>query len=86
MNILEITGVLIGLLVLFGLLNHEHPRGPDSAVFAVAPALSLPVDERRPAILTMAYAVVLFSTIVQGLTIKPLVERIVRHGAINDLG
>ena len=86
MSILEITTVLIGRLALSGFLNYEHPRRPGSDGFAVAPALSLPVDERRPAIVTMAYAVVLFSTIVQNLTIKPLVERIVRHGAINDLG
>ncbi len=42
---------------------------------AVALALSLPVNEYKPTILTITYAVVLFSIIVQGLTIKPLVER-----------
>ncbi len=44
---------------------------------AVALALSLPMNEYKPTILTITYAVVLFSIIVQGLTIKPLVERIV---------
>ena len=44
---------------------------------AVALALSLPANEYKPTILTITYAVVLFSIIVQGLTIKPLVERIV---------
>jgi CPA1 family monovalent cation:H+ antiporter len=44
---------------------------------AVALALSLPQNEYKPTILTITYAVVLFSIIVQGLTIKPLVERIV---------
>ncbi len=44
---------------------------------AVALALSLPANDYKPTILTITYAVVLFSIIVQGLTIKPLVERIV---------
>ena len=47
---------------------------------AVALALSLPANEYKPTILTITYAVVLFSIIVQGLTIKPLVERIVSKG------
>ena len=47
---------------------------------AVALALSLPNNEYKPTILTITYAVVLFSIIVQGLTIKALVERTVsRH-------
>lgn len=48
---------------------------------AVALALSLPANEYKATILTITYAVVLFSIIVQGLTIKPLVERIVAKGA-----
>ncbi len=51
---------------------------------AVALALSLPVNEYKPTILTITYAVVLFSIIVQGLTIKPLVERLVSKGAVDD--
>jgi CPA1 family monovalent cation:H+ antiporter len=47
---------------------------------AVALALSLPANEYKPTILTITYAVVLFSIIVQGLTIKPLVERLVPKG------
>ena len=47
---------------------------------AVALALSLPANEYKPTILTITYAVVLFSIIVQGLTIKPLVEHIVTKG------
>ena len=43
---------------------------------AVALALSLPANQYKPTILTITYAVVLFSIIVQGLTIKPLVEHI----------
>jgi len=41
---------------------------------AVALALSLPANEYKPVILNMTYAIVLFSIIVQGLTIKTLVE------------
>lgn len=52
---------------------------------AVALALSLPVNEYKPTILTLTYAVVLFSIIVQGLTIKPLVERLVSRGKVNDI-
>ncbi len=45
---------------------------------AVALALSLPDIEYKTAILNITYGVVLFSIIVQGLTVKPLVERMVR--------
>jgi len=43
----------------------------------VALALSLPETEYKAAILSITYGVVLFSIIVQGLTVKPLVERFV---------
>jgi len=45
---------------------------------AVALALSLPENEYKAAILSITYAVVLFSIIVQGLTVKPLVKKMVR--------
>lgn len=45
---------------------------------AVALALSLPDNEYKTAILSITYGVVLFSIIVQGLTVKPLVEKVVR--------
>lgn len=45
---------------------------------AVALALSLPENEYKPTILGITYAVVLFSIIVQGLTVKPLVERLIQ--------
>ncbi len=44
---------------------------------SVALALSLPENEYKPLILTATYAVVVFSIIVQGLTIKKVVERCV---------
>jgi monovalent cation:H+ antiporter, CPA1 family len=45
---------------------------------AVALALSLPENEYKPTILGITFAVVLFSIVVQGLTVKPLVDRLVR--------
>ena len=45
---------------------------------AVALALSLPENEFKSTILAVTYAVVLFSIIVQGLTVKSLVEKVVR--------
>ncbi len=42
---------------------------------SVALALSLPDNEYKPLILTATYAVVVFSIIVQGLTIKKVVEK-----------
>jgi len=45
---------------------------------SVALALSLPDVSEKPTILTATYLVVIFSIIVQGLTIKPLVKRVVR--------
>ena len=47
---------------------------------AVALALSLPETEYKVTILTITYGVVLFSIIVQGLTVKPLVKRMVGRG------
>ena len=45
---------------------------------AVALALSLPDIKYKFAILTITYGVVLFSIIIQGLTVKPLIKRVVR--------
>ena len=45
---------------------------------AVALALSLPNNEYKPVILTITYIVVLFSIVVQGLTIQTLVKRVIR--------
>jgi CPA1 family monovalent cation:H+ antiporter len=43
---------------------------------AVALALSLPNNEFKVTILTVTYAVVIFSIVVQGLTVQPLVEKL----------
>jgi CPA1 family monovalent cation:H+ antiporter len=45
---------------------------------AVALALSLPDVEYKSTILSITYGVVLFSIIVQGLTLKPLITRLTR--------
>ena len=44
---------------------------------AVALALSLPMNEHRPFILSITYVVVVFSIIVQGLTVTRLIRRVV---------
>ena len=44
---------------------------------SVALAFSLPDNEHKPLILAVTYSVVVFSIIVQGLTVKPLMERVV---------
>lgn len=46
---------------------------------AVALALSLPDNQYKGPILGVTYGVVLFSIIVQGLTVKPLVARVIRN-------
>jgi CPA1 family monovalent cation:H+ antiporter len=45
---------------------------------SVALALSLPENEYKSTILTVTYVVVVFSIIVQGLTIAPLVKRLAK--------
>ncbi len=47
---------------------------------SVALALSLPDMAFKPVILSMTYAVVVFSIIVQGLSMKPLVRHMTRRG------
>jgi CPA1 family monovalent cation:H+ antiporter len=44
---------------------------------AVALALSLPDNQYKGTILAITYGVVVFSIIVQGLTVKPLVARVI---------
>ena len=46
---------------------------------SVALALSLPDSEWKPMILTATYCVVIFSIIVQGLTVAPLANRLGRE-------
>ena len=48
---------------------------------SVALALSLPAGPEKPVILIATYAVVVFSIIVQGMTMRPLVRRYNFRGA-----
>ena len=50
--------------------------GLEVLIIAVALALSLPANEYRPFILSITYVVVVFSIIVQGLTIARLTRRV----------
>jgi CPA1 family monovalent cation:H+ antiporter len=43
---------------------------------SVALALSLPAGSERDTILTMTYLIVVFSVLVQGLTVRPVVEKL----------
>jgi CPA1 family monovalent cation:H+ antiporter len=52
----------------------------------VALALSLPNNEYKPAILAVTYVVVVFSIIVQGLTMQSLVKHTIREARSNDPG
>ena len=49
---------------------------------SVALALSLPIFEGRGAILNATYGVVVFSILVQGLTIGPLIRRLTKQGSV----
>lgn len=53
---------------------------------SVALALSLPESEWKPLILTATYVVVVFSIIIQGLTVAPLARRIGREPALPGQG
>lgn len=46
----------------------------------MALALSLPPSPEKEVILAITYAVVVFSIVVQGLTVAPLVRRLVPPG------
>ncbi len=71
------------------LLRHDFTQGTVPILtwgglrggISVALALSLPASGEREAILAMTYAVVVFSIVVQGLTIGPLARRLTRGAA-----
>jgi CPA1 family monovalent cation:H+ antiporter len=48
---------------------------------SVALVLSLPTNEYKPLLLTATYVVVIFSIIVQGLTMERVVRRFLREEA-----
>ena len=53
---------------------------------AVALALSLPAGAGREIVLTLTYCVVIFSILVQGLTISAVTRRALNHGTIGQPG
>ena len=66
----------------FGLYSDVAPImvwGGIKGGISVALALSLPETEWKPLILTTTYVVVVFSIIVQGLTVAPLARRVGRE-------
>ncbi len=70
----EFTPGAVGILTWGGL------RGGIS----VALALSIPPSEERDILLTVTYIIVLFSIVVQGLTIKPVVTRMLQSADENE--
>ena len=72
------VGIPLTLLGLGGNAPRARFRSSPGASFAgisVALALSLPAGPERDIILAVTYAVVIFSIVVQGLTVRALVER-----------
>ena len=51
---------------------------------SVALALSLPVSDARAAVLTVTYVVVVFSVLVQGLTLGKVAKRFVRDDSTDE--
>ena len=65
----------VGYVVFLILVGLAFPSGGLKGGISVALALSLPASEWTAEILTATYLVVIFSIVVQGLTIKRLAEQ-----------
>lgn len=80
----RLTAVFVPIMLLRPFRNYDRGVVPImtwgglKGGISVALALSLPESEWKPIILTATYVVVLFSIIVQGLTIAPLAKRVGR--------
>ena len=84
MTLLQIASLLIVLAGAFGAINDLFLKLPSSIGISVALAWSLPDGEWKPLILTATYVVVVFSIIVQGLTVTRLAERVGRAPELPD--
>ncbi len=85
MNVLQIASFLIVLAAIFGAVNYLFLRLPRAiGILVVALALSLPPGERKPLILRATYVIVVFSIIVQGLTVARLARRLGREPELGD--
>ena len=87
MSLFDTIAVLVTLAALFGYLNHRFVRLEPHLVkiltwgglrggIPVALALSLPAAPHRGLLVAMAYTVVVFSIVVQDLTLGPLAARL----------
>ena len=87
MSLFDTIAVLVTLAALFGYLNHRFVSLEPHLVkiltwgglrggISVALALSLPAAPHRGLLVAMAYTVVVFSIVVQGLTLGPLAARL----------
>lgn len=95
--VLAIPVVLLARFISVGLpvvvLQHASDFGPHAVKIltwgglrggiSVALALALPIGPEREVLLTVTYAVVVFSIVVQGLTMAPLLRRVVA-GALRE--
>jgi NhaP-type Na+/H+ or K+/H+ antiporter len=80
MSLLHILAILIWLAAVFRFLNHRYLQLPTAIdtwgglCGGIPVALALPAGEVRDALVTVTCVVVLFSIVVQGLSIGPLVQ------------
>lgn len=68
--------IAVACLVITALLAYMNARFVGLPTTIGVMALSLPAGPYRDLILALTYAVVVFSILVQGLTVKPLVKAV----------
>ncbi|MCY3728889.1 MAG: hypothetical protein OXF97_07845 [Nitrospira sp.] len=69
MDLFDILAIVLTLTAGFSYLNHKFIRLPVT--------ISLPAGAERDVILTLTYVVVVFSIVVQGLTMEKLVKYLI---------
>lgn len=76
-KLFHILALLLTASAVFSYINHRFLKLPTViGIMLVALALSLPAGEIRDTLVAVTYAVVIFSILVQGLTIGRLIRRI----------